>query len=201
MRLWTAVRLQTRILDSLCRRAVRPYSGPVAREARQGRHSRTSQGLWGDIKGGALGWFGRVRRMRASDCATAIEVIALATWVEIALKIMPVSQLLERVKQRSLLVAASGDEYQRLHRFVAIAYEVLPFPATCLRRSVVLHALLERRGVPSRVCFGVAKNGVVLDAHAWVECDGITTDASHVRFNQLTPATESAEITGSVISG
>ena len=39
-------------------------------------------------------WFGRVRRMRASDYATAIEIVALATWVEIALRLMPFSQLL-----------------------------------------------------------------------------------------------------------
>jgi len=146
-------------------------------------------------------WFGRVRRMRASDYATAIEIVALATWVEIALRLMPFSQLLERLKERSPHAVRSGDEYQRLHRFVAIAYEVLPFPATCLRRSVVLHGLLERRGVPSRVCFGVAKNGVGLDAHAWVECEGIGDDARHFRFNELTPAeraelTESAEATG-----
>jgi len=123
-------------------------------------------------------WFGRVRRMRASDYATAIEIVALATWVEIALRLMPFSQLLERLKERSPHAVGSSDEYQRLHRFVAIAYEVLPFPATCLRRSVVLHGLLERRGVASRVCFGVAKNGVVLDAHAWVECAGVTPDAA-----------------------
>ena len=146
-------------------------------------------------------WFGRVRRMRASDYATAFEVIALAIWVEIALRLIPFSELLERLKQRSQQVMSAGDEYQRLHRYVAIAYEVLPFPATCLRRSVVLHGLLERRGVPSRVCFGVAKNGVGLDAHAWVECEGIGDDARHFRFNELTPAeraevTESAEATG-----
>ena len=141
-------------------------------------------------------WFGRVRRMRASDYATAIEVIALAIWVEIALRLIPFSALLERLKQgpthvtglveRVLLDApACGDKYQRLHRYVAIAYEVLPFPATCLRRSVVLHGLLERRGVPSRVCFGVAKNGVVLDAHAWVECAGVTPDAAAAGFSEL----------------
>ncbi len=130
-------------------------------------------------------WFGRVRRMRASDYATAAEIVALATWVEIALRLMPFSQLLERLRQRSTHVVGSGDEYQRLHRFVAIAYEVLPFPATCLRRSVVLHGLLERRGVPSRVCFGVAKNGVVLDAHAWVECAGVAREATAAGFGEL----------------
>jgi transglutaminase superfamily protein len=145
-------------------------------------------------------WFGRVRRMRASDYATAFEIVALAVWVEIALRLIPFSELLERLKQRSPQVMGSGDEYQRLHRYVAIAYEVLPFPATCLRRSVVLHGLLERRGAPSRVCFGVAKNGDVLDAHAWVECAGVDSDAAAAGCNLLRAASQltqrSTEVTG-----
>jgi hypothetical protein len=169
----------------LCRRTLRPHSGPAAREARQSSYRKTSLGLCRVIKGGALDWFGRVHRLRASDYATAIEVVTLAIWVEFALRLMPVSVLLERLKQRSPHIMGSGAECRRLHRYVAIAYEVLPFPATCLRRSVVLHGLLERRGVPSRVCFGVAKNGVVLDAHAWVECAGVTPDAAAAGFREL----------------
>src|SRR5688572_21454114 len=132
-------------------------------------------------------WFGRVRRMRAPDYATAIEVLGLAVWVEVALRVMPFSRLLERLKHHSPHVTASGDEYQRLLRYVAVAYGVLPFPATCLRRSVVLYGLLERRGVASRVCFGVAKSGSVLDAHAWVECDGVTRDSGSLHFTALAP--------------
>jgi hypothetical protein len=63
---WTAVRLQTRILYSLCRHTLRPYSGPAAREARQSRHRKTSQGLCRDIKGGTLGWFAVHAQTRVS---------------------------------------------------------------------------------------------------------------------------------------
>lgn len=130
-------------------------------------------------------WFGSVRRMSAWDVATAIEIVALAVWVEVALRLMPFSRLLERLKQRTPPATGAVDEYQRLHRFVAIAYEALPFPATCLRRSLVLHGLLARRGVASRVCFGVAKNGIVLDAHAWVECGALAPDAGAAGFSEL----------------
>jgi hypothetical protein len=135
-------------------------------------------------------WYGRVRRMRAPDYATAIEVLALALWVEVALTVMPFSRLLERLKHHSPPATVSGDEYQRLLRYVAVAYDVLPFPATCLRRSVVLYGLLARRGVASRVCFGVTKSGSGLDAHAWVECDGVTRDSGSLRFAALAPPAE-----------
>jgi len=130
-------------------------------------------------------WFRRLRRMRVADYATAIEVLALAIWIEFALRAMPFSRLLDRLKHRSPQLALSGDEYQRLLRYVTVAYDVLPIPATCLRRSVVLYGLLERRRVPARVCFGVAKSGAALDAHAWVECAGVTPEASVARFGEL----------------
>jgi hypothetical protein len=135
-------------------------------------------------------WFGRVRRMRGSDYGIALEIVALAVWVEIALRFMPFSRLLEPLTHRSPHTTGSIDEYRRLHGYVAVAYDVLPFPATCLRRSVVLYGLLARRGVPSRVCFGVAKSGIALDAHAWVECDGITRDSGSLRFSELVPPAE-----------
>ena len=134
--------------------------------------------------------FGRVRRMRAQDYATAIEVLALAVWVEVALRVMRFPRLLERLKRPSPHTTVSGDEYQRLRRYVAVAYDVLPFPTTCLRQSVVLYGLLERRNVASRVCFGVAKSGSALDAHAWVECDGVTRDTGSLRFTVLAPPAE-----------
>ncbi len=130
-------------------------------------------------------WVDRVRRMRAQDYVTAVEVISLAIWVELALRVMPFSRLRDRLKRPSPPVAVAGDECQRLLRFVAVAYDVLPFPATCLRQSVVLYGLLERRGVPSRVCFGVAKHGPALAAHAWIECDGVAPDATAAAFGEL----------------
>src|SRR5688572_19989284 len=133
-------------------------------------------------------WAGRVRRMRASDYLTATEVLALAVWVEIAIRVMPFSRVLERMTRASSPAAdeaAVANEYRRLLRFVTVAYDVLPLPATCLRRSLVLYALLERRGVSSRLRFGVAKRGPAFAAHAWVECDGVVRDESAGRYGEL----------------
>ena len=137
-------------------------------------------------------WAGRVRRMRASDYLTATEVLALAVWVEIAIRVMPFSRVLERMTRASSPVAdeaavadAAANEYRRLLRFVTVAYDVLPLPATCLRRSLVLYALLERRGVSSRLRFGVAKRGPAFAAHAWVECDGVAHDEGTGRYSEL----------------
>jgi Transglutaminase-like superfamily len=39
----------------------------------------------------------------------------------------------------------------------------------CLPRALAAHAMLRRRGIVSRLCLGVARDGGELAAHAWVE--------------------------------
>jgi hypothetical protein len=41
--------------------------------------------------------------------------------------------------------------------------------ALCLPRALAAHAMLRRRGIASRLCVGVAREGSELAAHAWVE--------------------------------
>jgi hypothetical protein len=41
--------------------------------------------------------------------------------------------------------------------------------ALCLPRALAAHAMLRRRGIASRLCLGVAREGGDLTAHAWVE--------------------------------
>jgi hypothetical protein len=41
--------------------------------------------------------------------------------------------------------------------------------APCLARAVAAHAMLQRRGIASRLCLGVARDGGKVAAHAWVE--------------------------------
>lgn len=41
--------------------------------------------------------------------------------------------------------------------------------APCLPCALAAHAMLRRRGIASRVCLGVARNGDDITAHAWTE--------------------------------
>ena len=57
----------------------------------------------------------------------------------------------------------------------------------CLPRALAAHAMLRRRGIASRLCLGVARNGGELAAHAWVEIgkDIIVGGADADRFTRL----------------
>lgn len=41
--------------------------------------------------------------------------------------------------------------------------------AVCLPQALAAQAMLRRRGIASRLCFGVAREGKMLAAHAWIE--------------------------------
>ncbi|MGC2043423.1 MAG: lasso peptide biosynthesis B2 protein [Pseudolabrys sp.] len=59
--------------------------------------------------------------------------------------------------------------------------------ALCLPRALAAHAMLRRRGVASRLCLGVARDGHDLAAHAWVEVgeNKIISDPEVSRFTRL----------------
>ena len=61
---------------------------------------------------------------------------------------------------------------------VNIAARHTPFPATCLTRSLLLGWLLRRRNVASELRIGVRLTQGMLDAHAWLECEGIAVNGS-----------------------
>jgi hypothetical protein len=67
----------------------------------------------------------------------------------------------------------SLDEIVRIATLVNIAALHVPFPATCLTRSLLLGWTLRRRGVASQFRIGVRLTQGALDAHAWVEYAGV----------------------------
>ena len=65
------------------------------------------------------------------------------------------------------------EEICALGRVVNAAANHALLPVTCLSRSVVLHCMLKQRGVFSDLRIGVRLRDSALEAHAWVECEGI----------------------------
>lgn len=67
-----------------------------------------------------------------------------------------------------------GDpEPRALGLAVKRAARVLPWHSTCLARALAAQVLLRRRGVPSRIVFGVRRSPArQFEAHAWVEHNG-----------------------------
>jgi hypothetical protein len=70
-------------------------------------------------------------------------------------------------------------------RMVHSASQFGPFRATCLAQSLTLWLLLQQQNISSAIKIGVRKKDDRLEAHAWVERDGLAlneTDAVHQHY-------------------
>jgi hypothetical protein len=63
---------------------------------------------------------------------------------------------------------------------IAIRRAALIWPARCLPQAIAGCGLLRRAGRTPIVTLGVAMEGGRLDAHAWLECDGVTVTGGDV---------------------
>lgn len=62
---------------------------------------------------------------------------------------------------------------QRLAQLAAIAGRRGLYANTCLRQALAVQWWLHRRGLPAHLRIGARRDGGTLEAHAWVELDGI----------------------------
>jgi hypothetical protein len=62
---------------------------------------------------------------------------------------------------------------QKTARIVAAAARYGPYRATCLPVALTLGRLLQGRGIATELRLGVSKADARLDAHAWVEYQGV----------------------------
>ncbi len=97
--------------------------------------------------------------------------------VRVGMWVIPLRDLLRRLPQ----TPEERDDWRGSHALPAeqIAWAIrvvsryLPGTMNCLVQALAAQAMLARRGHPSCVRIGVAKDeGGQLKAHAWVECEG-----------------------------
>lgn len=101
--------------------------------------------------------------------------------VEVGLNCLSLKKLLRIVQREKDGQAVDEKQEKELHRptpervayCAGLAARLHALDATCLKKALVLQAVLARRGFKSQLLIGAAKaeNGQ-LDAHAWLECQG-----------------------------
>lgn len=109
------------------------------------------------------------------------------TWVQLMLPTIEVLIKFIGVQRTILLVCKPGsfqriDENddlsnaKRVLRSLKLGVEQTYWKGNCLSRSIVLHRLLIKKGISSRLCIGV-RNKPKFKAHAWVEHKNIPLNA------------------------
>jgi hypothetical protein len=111
-----------------------------------------------------------INRDRVRFVGALIEVLALAIWVEIALRRRPFDRVLAEVKQTGRRAGSAPHICDStFERAIRAAYRLLPLEPTCLKHALIFCRVRRRRGLPAELRIGVRKNDGVFAAHAWLE--------------------------------
>ena len=108
--------------------------------------------------------------------------------VRVALKFVTVAGL-QRVGARTATERQPDTRLspESIARLVRVAAERGPCRARCLPQSLVLRWLLSRRGLEGRIVFGARKTNAQMQAHAWVEVNGVALSQDHGVYRDFSP--------------
>ena len=121
-------------------------------------------------------WRSLLRRSREVG-AGGLTLMAQAFWLMLAaktaLRTMPVSRIIAW-KQRPLGVQARANpEYcRRVRNAVLVVARYSPVRFLCFPQCLAASALLRRKGIASRLHYGVARADGKLVTHTWLEAEG-----------------------------
>jgi hypothetical protein len=88
------------------------------------------------------------------------------------------------------LSLTTGRSPETIARMVRIAAEHGLYRAKCLEQSLVLRWLLQRQGIDARIVFGARKDDEQMQAHAWVEVNGVALSEDNGVYQDFSPLDE-----------
>src|SRR5687767_12643808 len=106
-------------------------------------------------------------------------------------KLIPLKPIHTPVSETEIL-----QRGREIARIVSIAAQHGLYKGTCLRRSLLVCWFLRRKGIQSEIRFGVRMFNRKLEAHAWVEYNGVVVNDSasvhenYQALNDVFPPTE-----------
>jgi hypothetical protein len=113
----------------------------------------------------------------ARDRLLFVQVWLLLLAVDLALRVAPFRKVRRWIESSGPKKKTAKEEQteavvRRTGDFVDRAARHHLYEMTCLRRSLALQWLLSRRGLETRLQFGVRRENGNLQAHAWLEHEG-----------------------------
>lgn len=131
-------------------------------------------------------WWRRWRALDASEQRWLLAAIFRLPLIRLSLLLRGYQRSRARLEARYPPAGtrrAGADDLaraQRLAQLTAIAGRRGLVTATCLPQALLLYAALRRQGLAPELQIGVRKDGAALDAHAWVELEGVALGQSEV---------------------
>ena len=111
------------------------------------------------------------RTPNASDYARFGEALIAVSLASLALK-LPFRWVARLMSIERATKDADGRMSPQIVQAVDRASRRLPWRAMCFHQGLATHWMLRRRGLPSRLHYGVGSGENQLTAHVWVSLDG-----------------------------
>lgn len=132
-------------------------------------------GMWNDLQ--------KWGKLSHTDRSVLLFAWLNIPWTAFSLKLQGFKRVHARLHTHSThapTTTAVADLEAALHmaRLVDIANRKGIYEGNCLARSLTLAQLLQRNGIAFDLKIGVRKNGITLEAHAWLECAGVPINDS-----------------------
>jgi transglutaminase superfamily protein len=131
----------------------------------------------------------RFRTLTAADRSTLLLALAAQPLIRSAIKVIgfrrthaALGRALHRRDVRPLVVGANSESLRDASQTARLLHALERrglLDDRCLIRALTLWWLLERKGIASAIRFGVRRCERQIDAHAWVECFGVSLDRRH----------------------
>ena len=122
-----------------------------------------------------MNWSNRVKQVRGwsrYDWILLIEAWMALLVARLAIRYWRFQKVLKRLQQTTH-PSAERTATKPVVRAVQRAARLHPIPMRCLPQATALSWMLVRRGQPCEFVIGAKLESGTLDAHAWVEQDGI----------------------------
>jgi hypothetical protein len=118
----------------------------------------------------------RLQYVRQLDGQQRRLLLEAAVWLgvaQVALRFVPFRRIARWLEQRQQGDARPAHDVptDRIGWAVRVASRRVPWPSRCLAQALAARAMLQRRGVPTTLTLGVAKDDDGgFEAHAWLRC-------------------------------
>jgi Transglutaminase-like superfamily len=129
----------------------------------------------------------KLLRLSLAEAVILAQAAVLLPAVRVAFQFVTIAHLQRLSDHIDRSSSVNGLPPEAAARLVRIAAERGLYRAKCLERSLVLRWILGRQGVDARIIFGARKAEEEMQAHAWVEVDGVSLDEDHDSPRQFSP--------------
>src|ERR1700730_2430119 len=98
------------------------------------------------------------------------EATVMVTLARLAVRFIPPARILSWADRAPRRIHRFANYKERWVSWAVESVGEKPrMNSLCLPRGLAAYAMLRRRGIASRLCLGVAREGEALSAHAWIE--------------------------------